>query len=102
MRTVDIRALVESQQVQIWSKSLQRWVSGEVVQKADRDLGGIIVLVRYGDPAREKWLDAFLVAKFVRVATRPQRPAMADAGPTGKAAAAKVAAEKAAAEKAAP
>ena len=67
-RTEDIHALVEGQQVQIWSKSQQRWLKGEVVQKADRDPGEILVLVRYGDPAREKWLDAALVAKFVRLA----------------------------------
>ena len=64
---VDVHALVEGQQVQIWSESQQSWEHGDVVQKADRDLGGIVVLVRYGDPLREKWLDAALVAKLVQV-----------------------------------
>ena len=72
-RTVDIHALVEGQQVQIWSKSQQRWLNGEVVQKTDRDSGVIFVLVRYGDPAREKWFNAAMVAKSVRPA--PPEPA---------------------------
>ena len=71
---VDIRALVEGQQVQIWSKSQQRWEHGVVVQKADGELvgnelvGKLVILIRYGDPARDKWLDSALVAKYVRLA----------------------------------
>ena len=82
----DIHALVEGQQVEIWSRSQQRWEYGAVVQhwRGDSDLGGIMVLVKYGDPEREKWLDTALVIKFVRVATRPQGPAMADAGPAAE------------------
>ena len=62
----DVHALVEGQQVQIWSESQQSWEHGEVVQKVNHG-GKIMVFVRYGDQLREKWLDAALVAKLVQV-----------------------------------
>ena len=72
----DIHALFQGQEVDIWSNSQKKWVNGKVVQKGDF-AEGILVRVRYGeDPPREKWLDAALVAKSVRVATRPQGPAL--------------------------
>ena len=59
-------ALVEGQQVQIWSESQQSWEHGEVVQKVNQR-SKIMVCKRYGDQLREKWLDAALVAKLVQV-----------------------------------
>ena len=53
--------------VQVWSESGQRWERGEVVQKVERDeLDGPVIQVRYGDPPREKWLDAALTARHVK------------------------------------
>ena len=63
----DIHALFHGQQVQIWSNSLKSWEHGEVIQKVD-GMGMVWVFLRYGDPVREKWLDAALVAKCVRLA----------------------------------
>ena len=79
----DVDALVEGQQIQIWSESQQSWEHGVVVEKADRTVRGSgrtvrAVLVRYGDPARTKWLDAALVAKCVRLP--PLKPNKAAAG----------------------
>ena len=71
------RALVKGQQVQIWSESRKSWEHGEVLQKIDRGFLGIAdfllygsrdsILVRYGDPAREKWVSAARVAECVRL-----------------------------------
>ena len=75
----DIHALFKSQQVQIWSNSLKSWEHGEVVQIWRGDPGeGILIQIRYGDPSREKWLDAALVAKCVRLP--PLKPNKAAAG----------------------
>ena len=66
-------------QVQIWSNSLKSWEHGEVVQIWRGDPGeGILIQIRYGDPSREKWLDAALVAKCVRLP--PLKPNKAAAG----------------------
>ena len=74
--------VVEGQQVQVWSESQQSWENGKVVHKVfDREPVGLAdlarygsgprgyrILVRYGNPSRDKWLDAAGVAKCVRLA----------------------------------
>ena len=48
-------------------RSGQRWERGEVVQRVERDeLDGPVIQVRYGDPPREKWLDAALAARNLK------------------------------------
>jgi hypothetical protein len=59
-----VSSFSEGQQVQVWSNSANRWEDGEVVQIVQPSQS--MLMVRYGDPPRDKLLDETMVARDLR------------------------------------
>ena len=67
----DVRNLSDGQEVQVWSNSARSWIDGKVLKKENRVPDGLVALVEYGDPPRQKWLTAPMVAQAIRVTASP-------------------------------
>ena len=76
----DVRNLSDGQEVQVWSNSQRSWIDGKVLKKENRVPDGLVVLVEYGNPPRQKWLTAAMVPQKIRVTAKVQKAKVQKAG----------------------